>query len=178
MKAYKWILCIVLVAVFAVCILLFGNFKSDDSTLQAVSTVPASESEMVTEFNFSTDDFNTRLLSMINAYRAKYGLAEWAADENLSVSAATRAYECALLESKSHTRPDGAEWYTALGITENYNYSEVIGISGQAAEDLLRSWIESENINAGLLSPEYTACGIGCEAVGDTVYSVLILYKP
>ncbi len=178
MKAYKWILCIVLVVAIGFCFVRFGNFQSDESTLQQPAESVAEQEPVVTEFTFSSDAFNTRLLTALNAYRARFGLAEWTINDSLTAAAKTRASECSILGSKSHTRPDGSEWFTVLEIEENFNYSEITGISGQSPDDLLRSWASSESINNGLLSTEYTACGVGCEAIGSDVYCVLLLYKP
>ena len=183
MKAYKWILCIVLVFIFSGCLFLFGNFRSDDSTVNNNSVVPSETfaEETPTAFTFTAEAFNSSLLQIVNAYREKNGLPAWYVDDGLSQAAQTRAGECAIMESKSHKRPDGSGWYTALGIqdeSENYNYCEITGISDQSAATLLRTWVANDNINSsGLLSAEYTICGIGCEAVGSNVYCVLILYK-
>lgn len=183
MKAYKWILCIVLVFLFSGCIFVFGNFRSDDSAVKN-DVLPPSEpvaEETPTEYTFSTDDFNVRLMRIVDAYREKNGLSAWAADDGLMQAAQTRATECASMQSKSHNRPDGSGWYTALGIqdeSENYNYCEITGIGDTSPETVLRSWVASDSINqSALLSEEYIICGIGCEAVGDNVYCVLILYK-
>lgn len=178
MKAYKWILCIVLVFAICFCFIRFGIYQSDESTLKAPSDTPVSSEPPVTEFSFSSDAFCERLLSAVNAYRAHYGQQPWATDESLFAAAKTRATECSILGSKSHKRPDGSDWFTVLGIAENYNYSEITGISGQAADDLLRKWVSSGSINNSLLDPQYTACGVACEAIGSDVYTVLILYKP
>ncbi len=178
MKAYKWILCFVLVAALGFCFIRFGNFQSDDSSLQPDSDTTAAAQPVVTEFTFSPDAFNERLLTALNAYRERFGLSPWETDDALNTAAKTRASECSLLESKSHKRADGTDWFTVLGISENYNYSEITGISGQSPDDLLRSWVASDSINNGLLSAEYTTCGVGSEAIGSDVYCVLILYKP
>lgn len=181
MKAYRWILCIILVIVFGCGFIFLGNFKSDDASLRdAATTAPAetqAESPVVTEFNFSEDEFNARLITILNTYRQRSNLPAWTEDAALTDAARMRANECSILGSKGHTRPDGSEWYTALGISENYNYSEITGISGQSPDDLLRSWVDSDTINSGLLSAEYTSYGVACTAVGGDVYCVLILYK-
>ena len=178
MKAYKWILCVVLVLAIGFCFIRFGNFQTNETTTQDTAETAAYEEPVVTEFNFSSEDFNNRLLTVLNAYRERFGLAAWAKDDLLTAAAKTRATECASQGSKSHTRPDGSEWFTVLNITENYNYSEITGVSGQSPDDLLRSWTSSATINNGLLSPDYTTCGIECEAIGSDVYCVLLLYKP
>ena len=181
MKAYKWILCIALVLLIGVCFILFGNFQSDDSTLKGNSSAPIAATApepAVTEFTYDADAFNNRLLAAVNAYRARFSVPAWTVDEQLSTSAHTRATECSILGSKSHTRPDGSAWYTVLGIQDNYNYSELTGICGQSPDDLIRSWVSSESINNELLNADYTTCGIGCEAIGSDVYCVLMLYKP
>ena len=138
MKAYKWILCIVLVAAIGFCLIRFGSFQSDKSDLQNTADTGAYEEPVVTEFNFSSEAFNDRLLTVLNAYRERFGLAAWTTDDQLTAAAKTRATECASQGSKSHTRPDGSDWFTVLNITENYNYSEITGVSGQTPDDLLR----------------------------------------
>ena len=182
MKAYKWIVCLVLVVAIGAGIFLFGDFRSDDSTLrQTTPSTPAvtqAELETVTEFTFSSDAYCEDLLQILNAYRAKYNLPAWTTDQALTTSAMTRAHECSVLQSKSHTRSDGSPWYSVLNIEENYNYSEITGIGTQSAADMARSWVSGESVNAGLLSEEYTTCGLACEAAGSDVYVVLILYRP
>ena len=83
-----------------------------------------------------------------------------------------------MLGTKSHTRSDGSPWFTVLGITENFNYSEITGLSGHSPDDLLRKWVSSESINSSLLDPAYSACGVECEAIGSEVFCVMILFKP
>lgn len=184
MKAYKWILCFVFVFLFSGAIFLFGNFKSDDAAVKndAVVSSETFADEASSAVAFSAESFNSSLLQVINAYREKSGLQAWYTDDGLSQAAQTRAYECAVMESKSHNRPDGSGWYTALGIadeSENYNYCEITGVGDTSAATLLRTWVANDKINSGgLLSEEYTICGIGCETVGSTVYCVLLLYKP
>lgn len=184
MKVYKWLLCIVLVFGISGCIFVFGNYKSMDSavTIDATASSNASEQQTSAVAVFSADDFNDRLLRIVDAYREKSGLSSWALDDGLMQAAQTRAQECAAMESKSHNRPDGSGWYTVLGIqdeSENYNYCEISGIGDTSPETLLRAWVASDSINQTvLLSEEYSICGIGCEAVGSDVYCVLILYKP
>ncbi len=178
MKAYKWILCIVLVLAIGFGFIYLGNFRSDESTLKTPSETAAAPEPAVTEFSFSEEAFNERLLTAVNAYRERFALPAWTQDDSLTFAAETRATECSILGSKSHTRPDGSDWFTVLNITENYNYSEITGISGQSPDDLLRSWVASDSINNGLLSPDFTACGVGCEALGSDVYCVIVLYKP
>ena len=178
MKVYKWIVCIVLIAAIGAGIMVFGDFRSDESTLQQTAPVTEPQTPQVTEFTFTGEAYCADLLRILNAYREKNGLAPWTQDDTLTTAAATRAHECAILQSKTHTRSDGTDWFTVLNITENFNYSEITGIGTQAAADMARTWISGESINAGLLSAEYTACGLGCEALGSDVYTVLILYRP
>lgn len=177
MKAYKWILCIVLVVGIGFCIFRFGNFQSDEPTPSTTASTTVAQETSVTEFSFSPDEYNNRLLTVLNAYRERFGAPAWAVDETLTAAAQTRATECSILDSKAHKRPDGQDWFTVLGISENHNYSEITGISGHSPDDLLRLWTSSESINSGLISAEYTACGVGCEAIGSKVYCVLILYR-
>ena len=181
MKAYKWIVCILLVFAIGFGVLVFGNFQSDESTLQqqpAITTETKPASESVTEFTFSAADYSAQLLQILNAYRQRSSLPVWISDEKLTTAAATRADECAILQSKTHTRSDGSDWFTVLDIDENFNYLEITGIGSQTPADMARTWIASESINAQLMSAEYTACGLNCSAVGSDVYVVLILYKP
>ena len=180
MKAYKWIVCLILIVAIGGGILFFGNYQSDESTLQ--QTAPVSETtadvQSVTEFAFSGEAYCAKLLQILNAYRERQNLPAWTQDDTLTSAAGIRAHDCSVLQSQSHTRTDGTPWYTVLNVTENYNYSEITGISGQAAEEMARTWIAGQNSNAGLLSAEYTACGLNCEAIGSDVYVVLILYRP
>ena len=182
MKVYKWILCILLVVGIAGSFIYFGILRSDDSVLRdSAATAAPSEAQQdtadTTVFDFSEEAFNTRLITAINTYRQQFSLPAWTEDPELTKAAEKRAYECSILESKGHTRTDGSAWYTVLNITENYNYSEITGICGQSPDGLLRSWFDSDTIKNGLLSPDFSAYGVACSAVGSDVYCVLILFK-
>ena len=177
MKVYKWILCIVVIAALGFCFVRFGSFDSDEAQLQEPTAEPQ-PSEPTTEFDFSAEAFNTRLLTALNEYRTRNNLEPWRLDEALTAAAKTRAQECSVLGTKSHTRSDGSPWFTVLGITENFNYSEITGLSGHSPDDLLRKWVSSESINSSLLDPAYSACGVECEAIGSEVFCVMILFKP
>ena len=70
--------------------------------------------------NSYTSDYRQRVLDLVNAERANYGLQPLVmGDAKLTAAAQHRAEEIATVNS--HVRPDGSKWYTVLseyGVTD------------------------------------------------------------
>ena len=112
--------------------------------------------------NSYTSDYRQRVLDLVNAERANYGLQPLVmGDAKLTAAAQHRAEEIATVNS--HVRPNGSKWYTVLseyGVTdaaagENAAWGSV------SPEEVVTAWMNSEGHRANILDPEARAMGVG-----------------
>ena len=99
-----------------------------------------------------------QVLNLVNAERAKYGLAPLAWDAvNLAPGAAVRAQEIAVYFS--HTRPDGTSCFTA--ITNPGMVGENIAAGQRSPEEVVNDWMNSPGHRANILNARFTKLGVG-----------------
>ncbi|MCL2038361.1 CAP domain-containing protein [Candidatus Saccharibacteria bacterium] len=108
------------------------------------------------------DEWRREVLRLVNVERAKVGLKSLAWGEGCSNAATTRARE--IVESYSHTRPNGTSWQTACPIP---------GSGGAAGENLaagntavsprtvVASWMNSPSHRANILDARFTRLAVG-----------------
>ena len=104
---------------------------------------------------------DSRLMELVNAERSAAKLDALAELTDLSQAAVVRAGE--LLESFSHTRPDGGSYKTALdeqGVGYRFTGENIAG--GYAtAEDAVQAWMGSDGFRENILNPDYRQMGVG-----------------
>lgn len=99
-----------------------------------------------------------QVLDLVNAERAKYGLAPLAWDSvNLGPGAAVRAQEISVYFS--HTRPDGSSCFTA--VTNPGALGENIAAGQRSPQEVMNSWMNSSGHRANILNARYTRLGVG-----------------
>ena len=101
------------------------------------------------------------MLDAINRERAKVGASPLVLDEKLCEVAQVRAQE--LVQSFSHTRPDGSDCYSAL-IEMNVNYrsaGENIAAGQTTVDSVMECWMNSSGHRANILDQRYRKIGIG-----------------
>ena len=99
-----------------------------------------------------------QVLNLVNAERAKYGLAPLSWDPvNLGPGAALRAQEISVYFS--HTRPDGTSCFTA--ITNPGMVGENIAAGQRSPQEVLNTWMNSSGHRANILQSRYTRLGVG-----------------
>ena len=103
------------------------------------------------------------VVRLINAERAKEGLAPVATYSTLTAAAQLRSRE--VTQSVSKTRPDGTGYATALtetGADQNVTASDELPIRGQRVPTGLLSYLKSSpTYKAVILNPEFTHVGVG-----------------
>jgi uncharacterized protein YkwD len=80
-----------------------------------------------------------------------------------------------LIQSFSHTRPDGTSCFTAFDeFGVDYRAAgENIAAGQKTPEDVVNSWMNSSGHRANILSENFTAIGVGvAEDVNGTLYWV------
>ena len=99
-----------------------------------------------------------QVLDLVNAERAKYGLAPLSWDSsNLGPGAAVRAQEISTYFS--HTRPDGSSCFTA--VTNPGMLGENIAAGQRTPQEVMNSWMNSPGHRANILNARYTRLGVG-----------------
>lgn len=114
--------------------------------------------------------YTAQVVSLVNAERAKEGLAPLKADTTLSAAAKVRAQE--IVSVFDHTRPNGSSCFTVLkemgisyrGAGENIAYGQ------KTPEEVVSAWMKSEGHRANIMNKQFTTIGIGYHTVGGTAY--------
>lgn len=109
------------------------------------------------------DSMTAKVVRLVNAERAKVGLAPLETFDSLDQTAAIRAAE--LVEDFSHTRPDGTACFTALDETGASRGAHAIGeniAAGNATPAAtMEQWMNSPGHRNNILSPDFTHIGVG-----------------
>ena len=128
-------------------------------------TAPVQQVE--SEFNTA---YEAEVLRLVNAERAKTGLAPLVMDDGAVKVAHLRAKE--IVQSFSHTRPDGRSCFTAandLGVSYRAA-GENIAYGYATPERVVNGWMNSEGHRKNILSASYTKIGIGCYESSGVLY--------
>lgn len=119
------------------------------------------------EFNQA---FENEVISLCNAERAKYGLAALTKRDDATNAARIRSKE--IVQSFSHTRPDGTSCFSVckqLGITYR-SAGENIAYGYRTPAQVVNGWMNSEGHRKNILSSSFTSIGVGCYQQGGTLY--------
>ena len=118
----------------------------------------------------SESQYISEVVRLVNAERAKEGLAALQMDSSLNSAAQVRAKE--IVRSFSHTRPNGSNCFTALseaGI--KYNGSgENIAYGQKTPAEVVNAWMNSAGHRANIMSTKFTKIGVGCHNSNGTYY--------
>ncbi|KZX12739.1 CAP domain-containing protein [Methanobrevibacter curvatus] len=116
----------------------------------------------------STDDKAKEILNLVNAERAKNGIAPLALDKNLTAVGQMRANE--IIYKFSHYRENGKYWTSLIDSPKKsqidngsaYTYSGENIASGQAsARAVMADWMNSPTHRSNILDPSFTKLGVG-----------------
>jgi len=144
-----------------------GEIEEEDNKASD-STTSAGELEALAE----------KVFELTNAERAKEGLSPLKHDSKLSAAAMLRAEE--LVESFSHTRPDGRECWTAwteVGVTHSPS-GENIAAWYTTPEKVVAGWMNSEGHRANILakSSQYLGVGVAVDSDGRLYWTQCFSY--
>lgn len=119
------------------------------------------------EFNTA---YESEVLSLINAERAKYDLPPLVRDDGAAEVAHVRAKE--IVKSFSHTRPNGKSCFTAaeeLGVSYR-SAGENIAYGYPTPQKVVDGWMNSEGHRKNILSASFSKIGIGCYESNGVLY--------
>lgn len=135
-----------------------GAFQGQDpmTRAEAAAVLCRMADALIRDQASKPTDVSAQILALVNAERAKEGLAPLAQDEALTKAALVRAGE--LIELYSHDRPDGSTCYTVLR-EQGISYSsagENIAYGFPDPESVVAAWMASPGHRANILDPSYT----------------------
>ncbi len=131
-----------------------------DNTNTNNNTPPTDNTDNTADAEFSRQA--EEILTLVNAERAKAGLAPLTLEIKLCEAADIRAEE--ITQAFSHTRPDGTSCFTAVEETGYDDYralGENIAAGQRTAEVVMDGWMNSPGHKANILSEDFTKLGIG-----------------
>ena len=152
-----------------------GNCSVDKSAQEPAEQPTKPVAEIVkpqdSEFNAA---YEAEVVRLVNEERAKYGLAALIQDDGAQNVAHVRAKE--IVQSFSHTRPDGSSCFTAasdLGVTYR-SAGENIAYGYATPAQVVNGWMNSEghrkNNRKNILSASYTKIGVGSYSANGVMY--------
>ena len=148
-----------------------GNCSVDKSAQGPAEQPTKPVAEVVkpqdSEFNAA---YEAEVVRLVNAERAKYGLAALTQDDGAQNVAHVRAKE--IVQSFSHTRPDGRSCFTAasdLGVTYR-SAGENIAYGYATPAQVVNGWMNSEGHRKNILSASYTKIGVGSYSANGVMY--------
>lgn len=115
----------------------------------------------------SQEDDISEVIRLVNAERAKEGLAALKTHTAISTAAQVRADELPTLFD--HTRPDGSSCFTALdeaGV-RYWTAGENIAAGYATPEQVVNGWMNSPGHRANILNSSFTTIGVGYHAEGN-----------
>lgn len=116
------------------------------------------------------NSYASEVITLVNAERAKYNLAPLTTEKNLSAAALTRAKE--IVQSFSHTWPDGTSFSTVLkehGISYRIS-GENIAWGQKTPQEVVRGWMNSPGHRANILNERFTSIGVGYHTENGRTY--------
>ena len=118
-------------------------------------------------------DYAQAVVNLVNIERNKVGLAPLEVDTKVAVAAQIRAKE--VINTFSHTRPDGSSCFTALsqsGATYR-GAGENIARGQKTPEQVVKEWMVSSGHKANILNKNFKYIGVG---VDGTAWVQLFTY--
>jgi uncharacterized protein YkwD len=132
-----------------------------------------------------TDDLGyaeerTRVLELVNEERAKLGLSPLKTASIQSVNEGTMLRATEIIESFSHTRPNGERFIDTPGIAGTFTRAgENIAWGQTSPEQVMDSWMNSQGHKDNILDENFTELAVGVSRGSDgRWYWVQILVKP
>lgn len=119
----------------------------------------------------ASSDLAAQVIDEVNAERAKYGLSAPKTDAELTRAACVRANE--IVQSFSHTRPNGESWSTVSSAARGENIAK--GHSSVAR--VMAAWMSSEGHRANILRESFGSIGVCVIDVGGVRYWVQLFGK-
>ncbi len=112
----------------------------------------------------ATEQFDHRLLELVNQERSKRGLKSLSLSQKLDQAADQYANRMASGDFFSHTDPENASTVSTRVTEFGYQWKTVgenIAAGQTSAEEVFNAWMNSSGHRANILNPNYTHIGVG-----------------
>lgn len=136
-------------------------------TVQPTATPAAN----LTEASSTSNDLASQVIAEVNDERAKYGLSALREDTELTRAACVRANE--IVQSFSHTRPNGESWSSVSTAARGENIAK----GHSTAARVMAAWMSSEGHRANILRESFGSIGVCAIDVGGVRYWVQLFGK-
>ena len=141
----------------------FPNISLPETESPEVNVPEVDSPEIEIPEDTTTDEhaFIKEVVDLVNAERAKEGLAPLTIDLKVQAAAMVRAKECE--QRFSHTRPNGSSFATALkeqGVSYRSS-GENIAWGQRSPEEVMKAWMNSSGHRANIMNPNFTTIGVG-----------------
>ena len=138
------------------------NIRPNDSQpgLEQLPAVPSAPTTPAEESSAQFSEFAEEVLRLVNVERAKEGLSPLKLDAKLTEAAEIRAKE--IINSFSHTRPNGSSCFTALEqVGVSYRRAgENIALGQATPAQVVTDWMNSPGHRANIMNSAYSRIGI------------------
>ena len=134
-----------------------------DAEAPSAPETEAPDTESSEQPEITADEFELKVLELVNAERAKYGLSALVWDSSLAAVAEAHSLDMAQNNFFSHTNLKGQSPFDrmkAYGISYNYA-AENIAAGQSTPESVMNSWMNSEGHRNNILNANVTRLGVG-----------------
>lgn len=107
---------------------------------------------------YAAEDFAVEVLNLVNAERARVGVAPLRLADDLQAASAIRARE--IIGNFSHTRPDGSSCFTVMR-NRGRACGENIAAGHPSARETVNQWMNSQGHRENILNPDFHELGVG-----------------
>lgn len=137
------------------------------TTVTTKAPVTTTKPATTTSSGNSNSEYVLEVFRLINIERANAGLSNFTLSDSLNNAAAIRANE--IIQSFSHTRPDGSSCFTVLSdLSISYTNSGENIAAGQATPaDVVTAWMNSPGHRTNILNSKFNKIGIGYVTGGN-----------
>ena len=122
---------------------------------------------LLTNSAFAAENFAVEVLNLVNAERAKVGVAPLTLAQDLQEASAIRARE--VVQLFSHTRPDGSSCFTVMK-NRGRTYGENIAAGHATASETVEQWMNSQGHRENILNPAFRELGVGYAYESNSMY--------
>jgi len=115
-------------------------------------------------------DYTHEVVRLVNIERAREGMPPVEMHPLLAMAAQIRAAESLETPTLSHTRPDGAAWYTVLGEVPELSLrsaGENLARGQRTPERVVNRWMDSPEHRYNIMLPEWHTIGVGIAQNND-----------
>ena len=107
---------------------------------------------------YAAENFAVEVLNLVNAERARVGIAPLRLSNDLQEASNIRARE--VVEYFSHTRPDSSDCFTVMR-NRGRTSGENIAAGHASPAETVEQWMNSEGHRENILNPAFREMGVG-----------------